>query len=170
MPMIVVVMRVMMPMIVIVIVVMVIIVMMVVTMLLRVRSLDRPAVLEDAEAGARESAALGLAALDRDPREAEPDHHVRKHLGGHPQIQAGAEEHVPGDAAAAIQVVGRHGRQGYHAPPALSFSETQRPRWPRITWSTSRTPTISAASPILCVKRMSSALGDGSPLGWVWKR
>ena len=150
--------------------VVVVVVMMIVTMLLRVRPFDRPAVLENAEAGAREPAALRLAALDRNSREAEPGHHVREHLGGHPQIQAGAEEHVPGDAAAAIQVVGRHGRQGYHAPPALSFRETQRPRWPRITWSTSRTPTISAASPILRVKRRSSALGDGSPLGWVWKR
>lgn len=150
--------------------VVVVVVMMVMVVLLRVRPLDRLAVLEHTEPGAHESSARGLTRLDGDPGQAEPSHYVEEHLDRHTQIQASPQKHVPRDAAAAIQVIDPHGGVGYHAPFALSFKETQRPWLPRTTWSTRRSPTISAASAIRRVKRTSSALGDGSPLGWVWNR
>ena len=155
----------------IVVVLMLVSVVVIMAVLLRVRSFQRPALHEDAKAGPRETAAGGLAALDRDSRQAQPGHDVGEHVEGHPQIEAGTEEHVAGDAAAAIQVVARHGAPAYHAPfSRCSLSEAQRPRLPRTTWSARRRPTISAASSMRRVKRRSSALGEGSPLGWVWKR
>jgi hypothetical protein len=77
--------------------------------LFRVRPLERPAVLKNPEAGPLEAAARGFADLDRDPGEAEPGHDVGEDLDRHAEVQTGAEEHVAGDAAAAIQVVVGHG-------------------------------------------------------------
>src|SRR4029077_20456923 len=76
---------------------------------LRVRPLDRPAVFEDAEAGPHEAAARGFAALDGDVRKAEPGDDVSEGFDRHSEVEAGAEEHVASDAAAAIQVVVGHG-------------------------------------------------------------
>jgi hypothetical protein len=87
----------------------VVMVMLVVPHLFRVRPLERPAVLEDAEPGPLEAAARSLADLDRDPGEAEPGDDVGEDLDRHAEVQTGTEEHVPGDAAAAIQVVVGHG-------------------------------------------------------------
>ena len=99
-----------------------------------VRSLHGPSVHEDAEAGPHEAAAGGLAALDRDAREAQPGHDVGKYFKRHSEIQTRPEKHVAGDAATAIQVVGRHGAVGYHAPfSRRSLREAQRPWLPRTT-------------------------------------
>ena len=42
-------------------------------------------------------------------------HGVGQHVEGHAQVQAGAQEHVAGDAAAASPGDSRHGGVGYHA-------------------------------------------------------
>lgn len=103
--------------------------------LVGIGSFDRTPVEEDAEAGAGEAAAHGFAALHRHPRKTEPSDRVRDHVEGHAKVQAGPEEHVSREAARAVEVVVRHGGEGYHAglfprPPyqaILSRMETQRP-------------------------------------------
>ena len=111
-----------------------IVMMMIVAELLRVRSFDGTALHQDAESSSHEAATGGLAAFYRYSWEAQTGHRFREHLERHSQVQAGAEKHVAGDAAAAVQVVDRHGGLGYHAPfSRRSLSEAQRPWLPRTT-------------------------------------
>ncbi len=143
--------------------------------LLRVRPLDRFAVEQHAEAGAGEAAAARLARLDRDPGETEPGHRVLEHLERHAEVQAGAEEHVAGEAAASSRGGSRTAvRAGssrrssagkatmclpdlrrYQPPRALS--DTQSPPRPTTMWSTRRTPTSSPARAMRRVNARSSA-------------
>jgi flagellar biosynthesis/type III secretory pathway M-ring protein FliF/YscJ len=105
----VIVVMIMIVMVVVIVMMVLVIVMMLVPRLFRVRPLERPAVLEDTEAGPLEAAARGLADLDRDSGEAEPGDDVGEDLDRHAEVQTGAEEHVSRDAAAAIQVIVSHG-------------------------------------------------------------
>ena len=168
--MVMVVMLVIVRMVVIVVVMMIVRVVMVMMMpgFLRVGPLEGTAVCEHAEAGSGHTAPGGLPALDRNARQAETGHGFGKDFERKPQVQAGPEKHVSGDAAAAIQVVVGHGPVGYHA--CFSRKDAQRPLRPMITWSWSFSPTTSAASSTRRVNSTSSGLGVGSPLGWVWKR
>lgn len=105
-------MVVMMPVIMIVVVmVMIVIVVMVMMMpgFFRVGALHGTAFRKHAETGSGHAAPGGFPALDRNAGQAEPGHGFGKDFQGQSQVQAGAQEHVSGDAAAAIQVVVGHG-------------------------------------------------------------
>jgi len=94
---------------VIVMMIMIVMMMMLVPRLFRIRALERFTVLKNPEAGPLEAAARGLARLDRDSGEPEPGDDVGEDLDRQAEVETGAEEHVAGDAAAAIQVVVGHG-------------------------------------------------------------
>src|SRR5688500_3612150 len=83
--------------------------------LVGIGSLDRAAVAKHAETGAGEAAAHGFAALHRHPRKTEPRDRARDHAGRPAQIQAVPEEHVSREAARTVEVIVRHGAEGYHA-------------------------------------------------------
>lgn len=72
--------------------------------LLRIWALDRLAMVEDAKPGAGEAGAGGLSGFDGDAVELQAGDGVGDDGGRHPQIEAGAEEHVPGQAAEAVEV------------------------------------------------------------------
>ena len=81
--------------------------------LLRVPPLDRPTVFEHAKPGAGDPAPLRLAGLDGDSGQPEPGHGIGEDIERHAKIQTGAEKHVSGDAAAAVQVVVRQDRASW---------------------------------------------------------
>ncbi len=80
--------------------------------LLGVGALDRPAFQGDAKAGAHEAAAHRPPALHSHVREPQTGHGVLEHLDRHAEVEAGAQEHVPGNAARTIQMVAAGGRHG----------------------------------------------------------
>src|SRR5262249_36163165 len=77
--------------------------------LFRVRSLERAAVQEHAEAGAGEAAAPRLARLHSDAWQPEPGDRIRHHVERHAEVEAGAEEHIASDAARAVEMIAGHG-------------------------------------------------------------
>jgi len=83
--------------------------------LVRVGTLDRPAFEKHTKPGAGQAATGRLAALHRNPGQAEACDRVDEDIQGHAQIQTGPEKHVSGEAARAVEVIVRHGREGYHA-------------------------------------------------------
>jgi len=98
--------------------------------LLRIGPLERAAVEQHPEAGAGEAAAGRAAALDPDACQAEAGDRLRDHLERHPEVETGTEEHVPGDAARAVEMVAGHPASVSPLPPyqaPRSRSDTQRP-------------------------------------------
>jgi hypothetical protein len=76
---------------------------------LGVGALDRHSVHEDAEPRAGEAAAQRLARLDADAAQAQAGDRFADHGEGHSHVEAGAQEHVAGDAGSAVEVVSGHG-------------------------------------------------------------
>ena len=73
---------------------------------LGIEAFDRTAVLDDLKSQAANSLPHRRASRERDTREFEPRDRFAQHLGRHPEVQAGAEEHVARHAAPTVEVKG----------------------------------------------------------------